>query len=84
MNSHNFLIPLMAAIFLVINLLGATFTIFRLRSRRVQQVSGPFPAAPHRSSIRFRLANALLAWITVTAVVAAFAIVAVGQVLGLW
>jgi hypothetical protein len=46
MSSHDYVIPLMAATFMIINLFGAAFTISRIHSRRVQQISGPSTGVP--------------------------------------
>jgi hypothetical protein len=96
MSSHDLLIPIMAAAFMVINLLGAAFTISRVRSRRVEQMNRPSPAGPRfaqSSSFRpkasevsvLRLAN--ISWgvlATIAGAIAAFAVVKVGQTFGLW
>jgi hypothetical protein len=41
MNSHDYLVPIMAAAFMIINLLGAAFTISRVRLKRMRQMNEP-------------------------------------------
>jgi hypothetical protein len=91
MIGQNYLIPVMAAAFMVINLLGAIFTISSVRSRRIQQANGPSPdavrqlAKPSSSVLTARFANTSFGvFATIAGAVATVALVKVGQMLGLW
>lgn len=59
MSNHDYLVPIMAIAFMIINLCGAVFTISRVYSKRMQQRRGPSPAAPHgfATSVPLRLAG---------------------------
>jgi hypothetical protein len=58
MSSHGYLIPIMAAAFMITNLFGAIFTISRIYSRRIHQGERPStgasrsfaPTVPFRST----------------------------------